>query len=49
MADFVMPETHCARSGDINIAYQLVGDGPIDTLIVPGSISHVEFVNDKRG
>jgi uncharacterized protein len=25
-----VPETRCARSGDVNIAYQVVGDGPVD-------------------
>jgi class 3 adenylate cyclase/predicted esterase len=44
MADFVMPQTQYARSGDMNIAYQVVGDGPIDITIVPGSISHLEVV-----
>jgi hypothetical protein len=41
VADFVLPQTRYARSGEINIAYQVVGDGPIDLIIVPGSISHV--------
>jgi pimeloyl-ACP methyl ester carboxylesterase len=38
------PETHYARSGDVNIAYQVLGDGPFDLVFVPGSISHVELV-----
>ncbi|WP_076860675.1 adenylate/guanylate cyclase domain-containing protein [Bradyrhizobium mercantei] len=46
MNDFVMPQTQYARSGDINIAYQVVGDGPIDLTIVPGSISHLELVHE---
>ena len=46
MADFVVPQTRYARSDDINIAYQSVGDGPIDLMIVPGSISHVEMVHE---
>lgn len=37
------PETRYARSGDINIAYQVVGDGPFDLVIVPGWISNVDF------
>ena len=36
------PETHYARSGDVHIAYQVVGDGPLDLVLVPGFISHVE-------
>jgi pimeloyl-ACP methyl ester carboxylesterase len=31
-----------ARSGDVNIAYQVVGTGPIDLVLVPGFISHLE-------
>src|SRR5215216_8047842 len=46
MADFVMPQTQYARSGDVNIAYQVAGNGPIDLLIVPGSISHLEVVHE---
>jgi pimeloyl-ACP methyl ester carboxylesterase/class 3 adenylate cyclase len=36
------PETRYARSGDINIAYQVVGEGPIDLVYVPGWVSNVE-------
>ena len=39
----VRPETHYARSGDLSIAYQVVGDGPFDLVFVPGFISHVEL------
>lgn len=31
---FAIPETHYARSGDVNIAYQVVGDGPVDLVLV---------------
>src|SRR5262245_40709597 len=31
-----------ARSGDLNIAYQVTGDGPIDLVLVPGWVSHLE-------
>jgi class 3 adenylate cyclase len=30
-----VPEIHYARSGDVAIAYQVVGDGPIDIVFVP--------------
>ena len=36
------PETRYAKSGDLNIAWQLVGEGPIDLLYVPGWVSNVE-------
>jgi pimeloyl-ACP methyl ester carboxylesterase/DNA-binding winged helix-turn-helix (wHTH) protein len=37
------PETHYARSGDVNIAYQVVGDGPLDLVFVMGWVSHLEY------
>ena len=36
------PETHYAKSGDVNIAYQVVGGGPRDLVLVPGFVSHLE-------
>jgi pimeloyl-ACP methyl ester carboxylesterase len=37
------PETRYAKSGDVNIAYQVVGDGPVDLLYIPGWISHLDL------
>jgi hypothetical protein len=31
-----MPETRYARSGDVNIAYQVFGDGEVDLVWIPG-------------
>src|SRR5262245_2113557 len=31
-----------ARSGDLNIAYQVTGDGPIDVVLISGFVSHLE-------
>lgn len=39
-----MPTTQYARSGDLSIAYQVVGDGPVDVVWVPGFVSHVELI-----
>ncbi len=36
------PQTRYAKSGDVNIAYQAVGDGPLDLVLVPGFVSHLE-------
>jgi pimeloyl-ACP methyl ester carboxylesterase len=36
------PETRYARSGDVNIAYQVVGEGPRDLVLVPGWVSNIE-------
>jgi pimeloyl-ACP methyl ester carboxylesterase len=35
-------ETRYAKSGDVNVAYQVVGDGPLDLVLVPGWVSDVE-------
>ncbi len=36
------PEVRYVRSGDVNIAYQIIGDGPVDLVFVPGFISNLE-------
>jgi class 3 adenylate cyclase len=39
-----IPETRYAKSvDDVHIAYQVIGDGPIDLVFAPGTISHVEI------
>lgn len=38
------PQTRYARSGNLNIAYQIIGNGPSDLVYVPGWVSHVEEV-----
>lgn len=35
-------ETRYARSGEAHIAYQTVGSGPVDLILLPGAFSHVE-------
>jgi pimeloyl-ACP methyl ester carboxylesterase len=40
----VPPDTEYARSGDLNIAYQVTGDGPLDLVYVPGWVSNVEMM-----
>jgi class 3 adenylate cyclase/pimeloyl-ACP methyl ester carboxylesterase len=37
------PEIRYARSGEVNVAYQVTGDGPLDLVLVPGFISHLEL------
>jgi pimeloyl-ACP methyl ester carboxylesterase len=37
-----VPETRYAKSGDVHIAYQVLGEGPIDLIFVPGFVSNVE-------
>lgn len=36
-------ETRYTKSGNVNIAYQVVGNGPIDLVIVMGWVSNVEY------
>jgi pimeloyl-ACP methyl ester carboxylesterase len=49
MTDFQLPETHYAQSGDLSIAYQVMGDGPIDIILVPGLASHIESQHELPG
>ena len=37
-----MRATHYAKSGDVHVAYQVFGSGPIDLVLVPGFVSHIE-------
>ncbi|HZN09251.1 MAG TPA: alpha/beta fold hydrolase [Pyrinomonadaceae bacterium] len=37
------PETMYARSGEVNIAYQVIGDAPLDLVFVMGWVSHLEY------
>jgi class 3 adenylate cyclase/pimeloyl-ACP methyl ester carboxylesterase len=39
----VAPRTQYARNGDVSIAYQVLGEGPLDLVVVPGFISHLEL------
>jgi pimeloyl-ACP methyl ester carboxylesterase len=38
----MQPTTRYAKSGDVNIAYQVVGEGPLDLVYVPGWVSNLE-------
>jgi class 3 adenylate cyclase len=38
------PETRYAKSGDVHIAYQEFGAGPINVVMVPGFVSNVDLV-----
>jgi hypothetical protein len=39
----IHPDTRYAKIGDVHIAYQVVGDGPIDLLLVQGAFTNVEY------
>ena len=38
-----LPETQYAMSGDVQVAYQVTGSGPIDIVWAPGSVSHLDL------
>ena len=46
---FVIPETRYAKSGKVHIAYQVVGNGPVDLVLIPGLFTHVEHQWDEPG
>lgn len=43
------PETRYARSGDSCIAYQVLGNGPVDLVVVPGFISNLDLQWEDPG
>ncbi len=43
------PETRYAKSGAIDIAYQVVGDGPVDIVFVPGFVSNLDVTWEEPG
>ena len=45
----IRPETRYAKSGDVHIAYQVVGEGPLDLVFVHGFISNLEQQWDDPG
>jgi pimeloyl-ACP methyl ester carboxylesterase/DNA-binding winged helix-turn-helix (wHTH) protein len=42
-AHYHVPKVHYARSGAVNIAYEVIGSGPIDLVFVMGWVSHLEY------
>jgi class 3 adenylate cyclase/alpha-beta hydrolase superfamily lysophospholipase len=43
------PEVKYARNGDVHIAYETFGEGPIDVVIVPGFVSHLDVGWENPG
>jgi class 3 adenylate cyclase len=44
-----MPEVRYAKSGDVHIAYQVYGSGPLNLVSTPGSISHLNYYWKEPG
>jgi pimeloyl-ACP methyl ester carboxylesterase/AraC-like DNA-binding protein len=38
------PRTHYTKSGEFNIAYQVVGNGPVDLVYIPGWVSNIDMM-----
>ena len=45
----MQPETKYAKSGDVNIAYQVFGEGAVDLVCVLGFVSHLEWAWEDPG
>jgi pimeloyl-ACP methyl ester carboxylesterase len=45
----VEPTTHYAKSGDVSIAYQVIGEGPFDLVYVAGWVSNIELMWEEPG
>jgi pimeloyl-ACP methyl ester carboxylesterase len=39
----MQPDTRYASSGDVHIAYQVTGEGPVDLVMAPGTASHLDL------
>jgi pimeloyl-ACP methyl ester carboxylesterase/DNA-binding CsgD family transcriptional regulator len=44
-----LPETRYAKSGDVRIAYQIIGQGPLDLVFVPGFMSNLDVQWEDPG
>jgi pimeloyl-ACP methyl ester carboxylesterase/DNA-binding CsgD family transcriptional regulator len=44
-----VPETRYAKSGDVRIAYQVIGHGPLDLVFVPGFMSNLDVQWEDPG
>jgi hypothetical protein len=44
-----LPITRYALSGEVSIAYQVMGDGPVAIILIPGFMSHIEFQHELAG
>ncbi len=41
---FMKPRTNYTKSGEFNIAYQVVGNGPVDIIYIPGWVSNIDMM-----
>jgi hypothetical protein len=43
----IQPKTSDARNGDVNVACQVIGDGPLDLLFIPAFVSQASDINNS--
>jgi class 3 adenylate cyclase len=43
LAEAPQPETKYAKSGSVHIAYMALGEGPVNFVLTPGSVSHLDY------
>jgi len=48
MMDEELPPTQYAKSGDVHVAYQVIGDGATDLVLAPGIVSNIELMWEQR-
>ncbi len=48
-AAFEPPQVHYTQSGEVHIAYQVLGAGPLDVLVIAGFVSHLEEIWNEPG
>ena len=41
------PRTHYASRGDLDIAYQVLGDGPNDLVVMPGPFIPIDSIDNE--
>jgi hypothetical protein len=46
--DIALRETGYARSGDVSIAYRVIGTGPGDKVVVPAIVSNIEMLQNAN-
>src|SRR2546430_9396701 len=39
----MQPDTKYAKSGDVRVAYQVTGEGPVDLVLAPGTAFHLDL------
>lgn len=45
----MIPETRYAHSGTVSIAYQVIGEGSLDLVLVPGWVSNIDIFWEEPG